>query len=300
LQAGNRINELSGSTENMKDMIGVIGFVHDINSYLLLIAILLLVPIGFMSKNFIECAKHCHSKKINPEKFNALLPLCFLAAQPLDSLPWIPGNRALTILLAGVIMAELSLLFFLIQKTYRLSRPSGWSEAPQRPGPFTIFQNRILLGSSLILLVIVLGASSYHQKQQIRLDEEKKMREDTIMEIYLKPILNPINESNVPLLKDADIEAGKKIFKTTCSLCHKSNGGGLVGPNLCDDYWLHGDSLKDIFKTIKYGYPAKGMQSWQGQLSSLEIAQVANYVLTLRGTNPEGPKAKQGVFCGKK
>src|SRR6185503_19360785 len=105
-----------------------------------------------------------------------------------------------------------------------------------------------------------------------------------------------IDETNVELMTGPDVEAGKKTFKTTCAICHKSDGGGLVGPNLTDDYWLHGGTLKDIFKTIKYGYPSKGMATWKDQLSCVQIAQVANYVLTLRGTNPPGCKAKQGIL----
>lgn len=111
---------------------------------------------------------------------------------------------------------------------------------------------------------------------------------------YLKKQANNIDENSVTLLTGAELEAGKKTFTTICAACHKADGGGMVGPNLTDDYWIHGGSLKDIFKTIKYGVPEKGMISWKEQLSPQQIAQVANYILTLHGTNPPDAKEKQG------
>ena len=70
--------------------------------------------------------------------------------------------------------------------------------------------------------------------------------------------------------------------------------GNQIGPNLTDDYWLHGGNIKDIFKTIKYGYPDKGMQSWQAQYSPSEMQLLASYIKILRGTNPPNAKEKQG------
>ena len=115
-------------------------------------------------------------------------------------------------------------------------------------------------------------------------------------EAYLKTQASNIDETNVTVLTGADLEAGKKVFTTLCAACHKADGGGMVGPNLTDDYWIHGGSLQNIFKTIKYGVPDKGMISWKEQLTPQQMAQVANYILTLRGTNPPDAKDKQGVL----
>ena len=71
-------------------------------------------------------------------------------------------------------------------------------------------------------------------------------------------------------------------------------GQGVVGPNLTDDYWLHGGTINDIFKTIKYGYPEKGMKSWKDDYSPLQLAQIASYVESIHGSNPPNPKAPQG------
>jgi cytochrome c oxidase cbb3-type subunit 3 len=111
---------------------------------------------------------------------------------------------------------------------------------------------------------------------------------------YLKTQASSIDESNVAIMTGADLDAGKKTFVTLCAACHKTDGGGLVGPNLTDDYWIHGGSLQNLFKTVKYGVPDKGMISWKEQLTPVQMAQVVNYILTLKGTNPPDAKEKQG------
>lgn len=106
-----------------------------------------------------------------------------------------------------------------------------------------------------------------------------------------------INEASVTLLKDAvEIEKGKAIFTSNCATCHGSKGEGLVGPNLTDDYWIHGGGIKNVFSTVKYGVPAKGMLSWQTQLSPKQIQEVASFVLSLKGTNPPNPKPQEGTL----
>lgn len=81
---------------------------------------------------------------------------------------------------------------------------------------------------------------------------------------------------------------------TSCASCHKDNGAGEVGPNLTDDYWLHGNDIKSVFKTIRYGINA--MPQWQNQYSNKQIAQVSSYVKSLHGTNPANPKPPQGIL----
>jgi cytochrome c oxidase cbb3-type subunit 3 len=114
---------------------------------------------------------------------------------------------------------------------------------------------------------------------------------------YLKKSANNVDENNVKLLTDAkDLDAAKQIFTTICAACHRPDGGGNVGPNLTDDYWLHGGSIQDVFKTIKYGWPEKGMKSWKDDYSPLQIQQLASYVKSLRGSHPPNPKDPQGTL----
>lgn len=118
---------------------------------------------------------------------------------------------------------------------------------------------------------------------------------------YMASAANNVDETSVKLLTDpADIAAGKNIFEGTCATCHLKLGEGSVGPNLTDDYWLHGGSIQDIFKTIKYGYPDKGMKSWKDDYSPLQIAQLASFIKSIRGTNPPNAKAPQGELYTEK
>ena len=104
-------------------------------------------------------------------------------------------------------------------------------------------------------------------------------------------------EAAAPLVAFTDnesLEAGKQIFTTNCVVCHLAEGQGLVGPNLTDQYWIHGGSYSDIVNTITEGVPVKGMISWKTQISKQQILEVASYILTLQGTNPPNPKAPEG------
>ena len=114
---------------------------------------------------------------------------------------------------------------------------------------------------------------------------------------YLEKSANNVDENTVKLLTDeANLAPARKTFQTVCAACHLPNGAGNVGPNLTDDYWLHGGSIKDVFKTIKYGWPDKGMKSWKDDFSPIQIAQLASYVKSLHGTNPPNGKAPQGTL----
>jgi cytochrome c oxidase cbb3-type subunit III len=91
--------------------------------------------------------------------------------------------------------------------------------------------------------------------------------------------------------KDAPILAdGKETFGKLCAPCHRADGGGLVGPNLCDDYWIHGSNFVDNLRTIWNGVPSKGMVTWKGTLKPATIYSVGSYIYTLRGSNPKNPK----------
>lgn len=112
---------------------------------------------------------------------------------------------------------------------------------------------------------------------------------------YLKKSANNVDENTVKLLTDASaIDAGKAVFTQNCAACHGKDGEGTVGPNLTDDYWLHGGRIQDIFKTVKYGWPEKGMRSWKDDLSPMQIAQVASFIKSIHGSNPPNGKEKQG------
>lgn len=111
---------------------------------------------------------------------------------------------------------------------------------------------------------------------------------------YLASMKENVDEKTVVMLDAAGIAAGKILYAKTCVACHSPNGGGGVGPNLTDNYAIHGASIQSIFKTIKYGWPDKGMQAWQSNFSPVELQQLASYVKSLINTNVADGKAPQG------
>jgi cytochrome c oxidase cbb3-type subunit 3 len=111
---------------------------------------------------------------------------------------------------------------------------------------------------------------------------------------YLASMKENVDENSVVMLDAAGIQTGKTLFTKTCVACHSQTGGGGVGPNLTDNYTIHGARIQDIFKTIKYGYPDKGMQSWQSNFSPVEMQQLSSYIKSLSNTNVPNGKAPQG------
>lgn len=90
------------------------------------------------------------------------------------------------------------------------------------------------------------------------------------------------------------VEDGRRIFTANCAACHRADGGGVIGPNLTDNYWLHGGKPDQVFKTVREGFVTKGMPPWGPQLGDAKSAAVVAYVLTLRNTNVANGKAPQG------
>ncbi|WP_375323446.1 cbb3-type cytochrome c oxidase N-terminal domain-containing protein [Flagellimonas sp. GZD32] len=116
------------------------------------------------------------------------------------------------------------------------------------------------------------------------------------IEEYKRTAKDLVDVNTVELLTDAsDLSAGESIFQTNCVACHMADGGGGIGPNLTDDYWILGGGIKNVFNTISEGGRAgKGMIAWKQSLKPAEIAQVASYVVTLGGTTPANPKEAEG------
>lgn len=95
--------------------------------------------------------------------------------------------------------------------------------------------------------------------------------------------------------KDASVlKTGKDVYTANCVSCHGPTGGGGVGPNLTDPYWIHGGTPDKIYKTIKEGVPAKGMLTWGPVIGEEKVRAAAAYLLTLKNTNVAGGKAPQG------
>ncbi len=125
--------------------------------------------------------------------------------------------------------------------------------------------------------------------QEIEVAEVEKLR-------FMDRMTDAINENNVTMLSDErSLAIGEEIYKLNCLVCHGVYGEGTVGPNFTDEYWIHGGGIKNVFRVIKNGVPAKGMISWKSQLRPIEMQQVASYILMLEGTDPPNQKKPEGT-----
>ena len=141
----------------------------------------------------------------------------------------------------------------------------------------------------------------YHVLGTLPLQEQEYNDEIALANAYKASLVTEgggaiIDENNVTYSTDeAILTNGKKVYVMNCVPCHKAGGEGGIGPNLTDDYWLNnGGSIKDIFVAVKYGFPDKGMISWEPLLSPQQMNDVASYVKSIIGTNPPNAKAPQG------
>lgn len=131
---------------------------------------------------------------------------------------------------------------------------------------------------------------SPHEEYAAAMEVAKEQKLD-----YLFKMSNAVNETNVTQLTDeAALAEGHEIFIRVCAACHGALGEGGVGPNMTDHYYIHGGAISDIFTTIKYGVPEKGMISWSSQLSPASMQKVASYIMTLPDTDPPNQKKAEG------
>ena len=133
----------------------------------------------------------------------------------------------------------------------------------------------------------------YNQTQEFEMEVAAA---NLAIEEYKKTAKDLVDVNTVVQLTEAsDLNTGKKIFESNCVACHMADGGGGIGPNLTDEYWILGGGIKNVFRTISEGgRDGKGMVSWKAILKPAEMAQVASYVLTFEGTTPANPKAAEG------
>ncbi|WP_340065897.1 cbb3-type cytochrome c oxidase N-terminal domain-containing protein [Ascidiimonas aurantiaca] len=154
-------------------------------------------------------------------------------------------------------------------------------------------------GFYITIVFAVIYLARYHifegPDQTMEYEREVAAAEAAIEE-YKKTAKDLVDVNTVVVLTDAsDLAAGKNIFQVNCVACHKEDGGGGIGPNLTDEYWILGGGIKNVFRTISEGgRDGKGMVAWKQSLKPAEIAQVASYLLTFQGTTPAEPKDPEG------
>ncbi|WP_344816045.1 cbb3-type cytochrome c oxidase N-terminal domain-containing protein [Flavobacterium cheonanense] len=155
-----------------------------------------------------------------------------------------------------------------------------------------LFYATIIFG--LVYIVRFHVVNDYTQAEEF--DQEVALAN---IEIEKNKAANPVEEvtvDKVTLLTDAEsLAKGKEIFVNACAACHKADGGGVVGPNLTDEFWINGGGIKNVFKLIAEGSKNNPtMVGWAKTLGTKEVQKVSSYVISLQGTKPAGAKPAEG------
>ncbi|MGB5361992.1 MAG: cbb3-type cytochrome c oxidase N-terminal domain-containing protein [Aureibaculum sp.] len=154
------------------------------------------------------------------------------------------------------------------------------------------FYITIAIGVFYYIMVLAFGKYKQADEYNAAVAEGK-----AAIEQYRKDNPELFDDANLVALTDAaSIKKGGELFATkTCTACHLADGGGSIGPNLTDEYWILGGGFKNIMNTLaKGGRPGKGMIAWESTLSQLERQQLASYILSIQGSTPATPKAPEG------
>ncbi len=121
-----------------------------------------------------------------------------------------------------------------------------------------------------------------YEKEMVQLSAEKPQQETAAFEVVL-------------LQDETSLANGQETWNKICAACHLADGGGLVGPNMTDNYWIHGNTVEDLYNIVTNGVIEKGMLSYKQQLSDQQRLEVVSYILEkLQGTTPANPKEPQG------
>ena len=146
---------------------------------------------------------------------------------------------------------------------------------------------------SLVYMVRFHVMNEYDQEQEFK--NEVELAELEKSKLPKSPEDEVSYETVVAVTDATKLAKGKEIFINACAACHKADGGGLVGPNLTDEYWINGGGIKNVFKLISEGSKNNpSMVAWNKNLSSSDIQNIASYILTLQGSKPAGAKAAEG------
>ncbi|NJB71321.1 cytochrome c oxidase cbb3-type subunit 3 [Saonia flava] len=169
----------------------------------------------------------------------------------------------------------------------------GIKELDNKLPPWWVYMFYATIIFGVIYLVRFHVFYDYTQKQEY---EQEMAAAKISVEEYKKTAKDLVDVSTVELLTEAsDLKTGENVFTANCVACHMADGGGGIGPNLTDEYWILGGGIKNVFNTISEGgRDGKGMIAWKQSLKPAQIAQVASYILSMQGTTPANPKAAEG------
>lgn len=337
------VNKTIEQVTNTESSIKISDLLNEVNIVLIIVALLLTIPIHYLTKSLLYATKtFINSKKNSNTKTISSVILFMLLGNTIygqneiveKANPFLTSN-SLTLFLTFLILIEIiAIVGLIIQVNKFLNYEEENSTVTvQKENSFISWWNKVnnfkkpheeetidtghnydgireldnitppWFTTAFVICIIFAGIylMRYHVLKTSPLQEEEfnlsMIEAEKQKQEYLAKQSNNIDENNVKLLSDNDKENGKAIFIKNCAVCHGENGASMVGgvgPNLTDDYWIYGNSLKDVFMTIKYGRP-NGMKAWEQELSPLDISQLTTYIYSISGTNLPG-KEKQGIL----
>lgn len=137
--------------------------------------------------------------------------------------------------------------------------------------------------------------------------EEQMQRARAAQAVYLERIAQAdlAEIKSDPELLNFAMAGGRVAFADNCAPCHGAGGQGGSGyPILADDDWLWGGTLEDIHLTIRHGvrwtaddetrFSEMPRFGADGLMSPEEIADTAEYVLSLSGQASDPAAAERG------
>jgi len=252
---------------------------------LIVIMLLFVLVLLFVSVTLLHAFKVMYQEKLNPTPYIAKE-----ADVVLDYNSWLKTKKT------GLSLWEKLLSLKPIEQEKDLEIEHAYDGIKELNNPVPAWFNVLFFGTMLFaagyLFYYHIGGYGDLQDKEYEHEMVKAQEEKAA---YLEKSANTIDENSVLADKTpVTLEEGKGIFTSNCVVCHGDKGQGIIGPNLTDDFWLHGGGINNVFKTIKYGVPEKGMISWEKNLTPKQISAVANYILSIHGSNPPGAKAPQG------
>ncbi|MGB5378404.1 cbb3-type cytochrome c oxidase N-terminal domain-containing protein [Muriicola sp.] len=249
---------------------------YPIAQFFLLMVLLILIAIELIVKSVENVLFQTLSEEAKERYLNAQT----------KSWEWTWGKRMYTKLLGSKSIQEEGEI--ILDHNY-----DGIRELDNKLPPWWVY----LFYATILFGVVYLARFHVFNDYDQKLEYEMEIAEaQEAIEAYRKTAKDLVDVNTVTLLTDAsDLSAGKAIFEASCVVCHMADGGGGIGPNLTDQYWILGGGIKNVFRTISEGgRDGKGMISWKQTLKPVEMAQVASYLLTFQGTTPANPKAAEG------
>jgi cytochrome c oxidase cbb3-type subunit 3 len=251
---------------------------------LLIIALLLFaIVLLFVATMLFRAFKVMYKEKINPTPYHK-----YVAEAPLTYEEWLKQKKTKPNIWTKLLSLKP------IEEEKNMIIPHAYDGIHELNNPVPSWFNFLFYGTMIFAAgyLYYYHIGEYGERQDTAYETEiVKAAEDKRK--FLSKSVGNIDENSVKI-DQAQIVSGKAIFGGNCIACHGEHGQGLVGPNLTDEFWLHGGSINEVFKTIKYGVPEKGMVSWEKSMSSKNISEVANYIMSLQGSKPANAKAPQG------